>query len=207
MKPSATHIINPTNSPARDSLCHFALRKTCSPAGARTNTYIAFDTTDVLDMQSIHLSAFRELKSWQKNHPDRFNFINLEEIEFLSMHDDILEKEIRNHFMDIMRKADNVLVPASPMLNTKNMLLNWQISYAVNALRLPVTVFYIGPSKLEDKDIRAYWNWLPTKIRKYIGLDSARMAHIPMTRDKMERALNAFSRTKNTFPWDSTTIF
>ena len=89
----------------------------------------------------------------------------------------------------------------------KSTILNWQISRAVNRYRLPVIVCYVGLEQVNEKTIRNFWAWLPNKIRKYIGRDSARMCHIPLTKDKLERALGAFSVNNGTYPWNSTTIF
>ena len=57
------------------------------------------------------------------------------------------------------------------------------------------------------KAVEDNWSRLPNKIRKYIGRDSARMAHIPLTQDKLERALGTFAVGTGTYPWNSTTIF
>ena len=86
-------------------------------------------------------------------------------------------------------------------------MLNWQISRAVNRFRLPVIVAYVGQEKVNDDTIKTEWNHLPNKIRKYIGRDSANMVHIPLTKDKLERALGYFSARKEQYSWNSTTIF
>lgn len=86
-------------------------------------------------------------------------------------------------------------------------MLNWQISRAVNRFRLPVIVAYVGLDRVEDDTIQQQWKFLPNKIRKYIGRDSANMAHIPLTKDKLERALGYFSARKELYSWNSTTIF
>ena len=103
--------------------------------------------------------------------------------------------------------ADNLVVMASPVMNVESPILNWQISRAVNRYRLPVIVCYVGLDMVDEKTIKSYWAWLPNKIRKYIGRDSAYMCHIPLTKDKLERALGAFSVNDGTYPWNSTTIF
>ena len=86
-------------------------------------------------------------------------------------------------------------------------ILNWQISRCVNRFHLPVIIAYAGLDELSDDCVQKFWTWLPNKPRKYIGLDSARMAHIPLTRDKLERALGTFSVSEQFYPWNSTTIF
>lgn len=170
-------------------------------------TYIAFDADAVQDEVNSNLHTFRQLQEWQKNHPDRFNFLNMNEIEFSSQHDDLLETTTKSRFLKIMAEAENLLVIASPVTNTESHILNWQISRCVNRFHLPVIIAYAGLTELDEGSIEKFWTWLPNKPRKYIGLDSARMAHIPLTRDKLERALNTFSVSQQFYPWNSTTIF
>ncbi len=170
-------------------------------------TYIAFDANAVQDDVNSNLHTFRQLQEWEKNHPDRFNFVNMHEIEFSSQHDDLLETTTKTRFLQHMAEADNLLVIASAVLDTESHILNWQISRCVNRFHLPVIIAYAGLEELNDNTIQQFWTWLPQKFKKYIGLDSARMAHIPLTRDKLERALNTFSVERQFYPWNSTTIF
>ena len=170
-------------------------------------TYIAFDATGVVDHVNSNLHTFHQLEEWQRSNPNRFHFLNTTEINFSSEHDDLVDSTIKRHFLDIMEEADNLVVMASPVMNVESPILNWQISRAVNRFRLPVIVCYVGLENVDEKTIRNYWAWLPNKIRKYIGLDSARMCHVPLTRDKLERALGAFSVRDGSYPWNSTTIF
>ena len=109
---------------------------------------------------------------------------------------------------DKLTNPDNKVIGSrvTAFINT-DFYLNWQISRAVNRYRLPVIVCYVGLEQVNEKTIRNFWAWLPNKIRKYIGRDSARMCHIPLTKDKLERALGAFSVNNGTYPWNSTTIF
>jgi len=171
------------------------------------NTYIAFDANAVRDVVNSNLHTFKQLDEWQKNHPDRFNFINLDEIYFSSEHDDLLESTTKSRFLNRMAEADNLLVVASAVLDTESHILNWQISRCVNRFHLPVIIAYAGLTELDETSIEKFWTWLPQKFKKYIGLDSARMAHIPLTRDKLERALGTFSVSEQFYPWNSTTIF
>ena len=170
-------------------------------------TYIAFDADAVQDTVNSNWHPFRQLEEWQKNHPNRFNFVNMHEIHFSSEHDDLLETTTKSRFLKLMAEADNLLVVASPVLNTESHILNWQISRCVNRFHLPVIIAYAGLEELDEGSIEKFWTWLPNKPRKYIGLDSARMAHIPLTRDKLERALGTFSVSEQFYPWNSTTIF
>lgn len=170
-------------------------------------TYIAFDADAVQDVVNSNLHTFRQLAEWERRYPTRFNFVNMQEIEFSSQHDDLLETTTKSRFLKLMEQADNLLVVASPVLNTESHILNWQISRCVNRFHLPVIIVYAGLTELNDESIQKFWTWLPNKPRKYIGLDSARMAHIPLTRDKLERALNTFSVSDQFYPWNSTTIF
>lgn len=171
-------------------------------------TYIAFDACGVLDHVNSNLRTFKQLGEWQKSFPGRFDFVNLEDINFSSTHDDLLDSTMKTEFLRKMSQADNVLVIASPVINTESPILNWQISRAVNRFHLPVIIAYAGLEEVKEDTIQQYWNWLPQKFRKYMTINSwARMAHIPLTRDKLERALKTYSRSKQQYPWDSTTIF
>lgn len=170
-------------------------------------TYIAFDADAVQDQVNSNWHTFKQLEEWEKNHPDRFNFVNMHEIQFSSQHDDLLESTTKSRFLKLMAEADNLLVVASPVLNTESHILNWQISRCVNRFHLPVIIAYAGLTELSEDCIQKFWTWLPNKPKKYIGLDSARMAHIPLTRDKLERALKTFSLERQFYPWNSTTIF
>ena len=170
-------------------------------------TYIAFDADAVQDSVNSNLHTFRQLQEWEKNYPNRFRFVNMAEIEFYSQHDDLLETTTKTRFLQRMAEADNLLVIASAVINTESPILNWQISRCVNRFHLPVIIAYAGLEELKEGSIESFWTWLPQKFKKYIGLDSARMAHIPLTRDKLERALNTFSVERQFYPWNSTTIF
>ena len=170
-------------------------------------TYIAFDADAVRDAVNSNLHTFRQLQEWEKNHPDRFHFVHMHEIEFSAQQYDLLETTTKTRFLRLMAEADNLLVVASPVLNTESHILNWQISRCVNRFHLPVVIAYAGLDELGEDSIEKFWTWLPNKPRKYIGLDSARMAHIPLTRDKLERALGTFSVSDQFYPWNSTTIF
>ena len=153
-------------------------------------TYIAYDAVGVLDHENSNLKTFKQLHAWQRMRPDRFRFLNMDEINFSSEHDE-----------------DNLLVIVSPITNVESPILNWQISKAVNRYHLPVIIAYVDKVQLDDNSVEDNWAKLPNKIRKYIGRDSARMCHIPLTQDKLERALGTFSVGAQTYPWNSTTIF
>ncbi len=170
-------------------------------------TYIAFDANAVQDTVNSNMHTFRQLEEWEKNYPNGVRLVNIHEIEFSSQHDDLLESTTKSRFLKLMEEADNLLVVASPVLNTESHILNWQISRCVNRFHLPVIIAYAGLEELGEDSVQKYWTWLPQKFKKYIGLDSARMAHIPLTRDKLERALNTFSVDRQFYPWNSTTIY
>lgn len=170
-------------------------------------TYVAFDTVGVADPVNSNLPSFRQIREWERQNPDRFHFLNMEEIEFISEHDDLIDSTLKNRFLHLMESADNLLVLSSNRMNVESPMLNWQISRAVNRFRLPVIVAYVGQEKVNDDTIKTEWNHLPNKIRKYIGRDSANMVHIPLTKDKLERALGYFSARKEQYSWNSTTIF
>ena len=106
-----------------------------------------------------------------------------------------------------MAEADNLLLVISKYTNVDSPMLNWQISRCVNRYKMPVIIAYADVQALDQDAVKKYWERLPQKIKKYIGRDSARMCHIPLTMDKVERALSTFSNKTNLYPWDSTTIF
>lgn len=170
-------------------------------------TYVAYDATGVLDHLNSNLHTFQQLQEWEKLYPSRFHFLNMEEINFSSEHDELVDSTIKSRFLKIMEEADNLLVLTSAKTDPESPILNWQISKAVNRFHLPVIIAYVGKEKLDDNSVQDNWSRLPNKIRKYIGRDSARMAHIPLTKDKLERALETFSVGSGVFPWTSTTIY
>lgn len=170
-------------------------------------TYVAYDAAGVLDHENSNLKTFQQLHAWQRMHPDRFNFVNIGEIYFSSEHDDLVDSTVKNRLLALMAQADNLLVLVSRITNVESPILNWQISKAVNRFHLPVIIAYVGKQQLNDTAVEDNWSCLPNKIRKYIGRDSARMTHIPLTQDKLERALGTFSVGSQTYPWNSTTIF
>lgn len=170
-------------------------------------TYVAYDATGVVDHVNSNLHSFHTMRRWAEQWPTRFNFLNMQEIDFSSQHDDMLDTTVKRLLADQMAMADNLLVLASPVINVDSEILNWQISRGVNRFHLPVIVAYAGLERVDETIIQKYWTWLPQKIRKYICRDSARIAHIPFTQDKLERALKAFSLTDGNYPWDAMTIF
>lgn len=170
-------------------------------------TYVAYDATGVFDHEHSNLKTFRQLQAWQRMHPERFRFLNMDAINFSSEHDDFIDSTLKTWLLRVMAQADNLLVLASPMTNVESPILNWQISKAVNRFHLPVIVAYVGKERLEETAVEDNWSRLPGKIRKYIGRDSARMCHIPLTGDKLERALGTFSVGAQIYPWNSTTIY
>ncbi len=161
----------------------------------------------MLDHVNSNLHTFHLMQEWQRVNPRRYHFLNLEEIDFSSLHDDLLDSTVKRKMLAIMQRADNLLVMASPVMDVESPILNWQISRAVNRYRLPVIVSYVGLDRVDDATLKSFRAWQPNKIRKYISRDSARMCHIPLTKDKLERALGMFSVREGIYPWDSTTIF
>lgn len=170
-------------------------------------TYIAYDVDGVRDPINSNYHTFQQMQEWERSYPSRFHFLNTKEIDFTSQHDDLVDSTLKRNFLSIMAEADNLVLIASPVLNVDSPWLNWQISLAVNRYRLPVIVCYVGLDKVDDDTIKNYWAWLPAKIKKYIGRSSAKICHIPLTKDKLERASAAFSVHKNSYPWDATTIY
>ncbi len=176
---------------------------------SRKGTYIAFDATAIHDAVYSNQHTMKQLDEWQRLHPGRLNFLNMESIDFVVNASDALnETTVKHHMQQQMAQADNMLVVASPVLNTESEILNWQISRGVNHFHLPIIIAYDGLEKMTEETIEKYWTWLPQKFKKYITrYPWARMAHIPLTRDKLERALSHYSASRQQYPWDATTIF
>ncbi len=176
----------------------------------RQGTYIAYDANGVKDHVNSNLHNHKMLEDWQRMNPGRFNFINIEDIH-LSSSNEILQETtttLKHHLERQMAKADNMLVVVSPVLNPDSPILNWQISRGVNHFHLPIVIAYAGLDRIDDHTIQTYWEWLPAKFRKYLTqYPWARMAHVPLVRDKVQRALATYSAGKQVYPWDGTTIF
>ena len=170
-------------------------------------TYVAFDARGVSDPVNSNLHTFRVMQEWQRALPQRYHFLNMDEIDFSALHADWLDSTEKHKMLRIMQRADNLLVLASPVMDVESPILNWQISRAVNRFRLPVIVAYVGLDIVDDATLRKFSAWQPNKVRKYISRDSAPMCHIPFTKDKLERALGAFSVREASYPWNATTIF
>ena len=66
-------------------------------------TYVAFDSSGVIDHVNSNLSVFLQLKEWERQNPDRFHFVNMEEIEFSSEHDDLVDSTLKNRFLKLNR--------------------------------------------------------------------------------------------------------
>ena len=170
-------------------------------------TYIAFDADGVRDTENSNLRTFNMMAEWQKRYPNRYNFINIDSINFSSQHDDTVEDTRKQAFFRLLDGADNLLVVITRHTDPASKWLNWQISRAVNRYHLPVIVAFDGIDSVTDDTIKKMWDMLPAKIRKYIGRDSARMCYIPFTQTKVEMALHYFSVRSQTYAWNSTTIF
>lgn len=170
-------------------------------------TYIAFDASGIAEVEHSNLKTFRLLQKWESQFPDRYHFVNLDDINFSSEHQDLIDSTLKTYLLHKMEQADNLLVLCSNVMNTESPILNWQISKAVNRFRLPVIVAYVGVENIYEKTMSDYMPFMANKIRKYLGRDSAPMAHIPLTKDKLERALSSFSARDNLYPWHSNTIF
>ena len=113
-------------------------------------TYVAYDAQGILDHENSNLYIFHQLHAWQRMHPDRFHFLNMDQINFSSEHDDLVDSTVKNLLLSIMAKADNLLVIVSKRTNVESPILNWQISKAVNRYHLPVIIAYVDKKNLED---------------------------------------------------------
>ena len=170
-------------------------------------TYIAFDAYGVIDHENSNMPVYVSLERWAMEYPDRFCFVNTDDIDFSAEHEDPVDSTVKGHFLQRMADADNLLVIASAKTHVESPILNWQISKAVNRYHLPVVVAYDGFDKVDEQTMVDFFGHLPNKIRKYMGRNSAPIAHIPLTKDKLERALSSFSVKDGLFAWDSRTIF
>ncbi|MCD8265516.1 MAG: hypothetical protein LUC33_00015 [Prevotellaceae bacterium] len=174
----------------------------------RKGTYIAYDASGISDSVNSNQHTFRQLSEWQRSQPDGFCFVNMQGIQFSTEHKDFLDSTMKSYMLKEMASADNMLVVASPVVNTESPILNWQISRGVNRFHLPVVIAYYGQEAVSEESVRKYWVWLPEKLRKYISRQSwCRMAHIPLTKDKLRRAINFYSASQQRYPWDTMTIF
>lgn len=170
-------------------------------------TFLAYDLVGVKNKEHSNYHTFRQLYEWQKMYPDRFDFLDLQNVFYSSDNEDMVDTTVKSNLLRIMEDADNLVVVASSVVDVDSPMLNWMISRCVNRFHLPVIVCYAGLDRLNEGDIEAHWSWVPQKIKKYIGRDSARMCHIPLTRDKLERAIEFFGVKERSYPWNSTTIF
>lgn len=170
-------------------------------------TFIAFDGDGVRDSENSNLHIFNLLADWQKRYPNRFDFLDIDSINFMSQHDDLNETTIKTYLFGILEKADNLLVVVSKYTNPESKWLNWMISRAVNRYHLPVIVAIAGVSVVNDDVMTEWYPKFPAKVKKYIGRDSARMCYVPLTQTKLERSLGYFSVNTQTYPWNSTTIY
>lgn len=170
-------------------------------------TYIAFDAHGVLDHDNSNLPVFNMLERWAADHPTHYRFVNTNDIDFSAEHADAVDSSVKERFLAKMAEADNLLVLGSTKTDVESPILNWQISKAVNRYHLPVIVAYVGFEKVDEQTMTDFFGHLPNKIRKYMGRNSAPIAHIPLTKDKLERALSSFSVKDGLYAWDSRTVF
>ena len=76
-------------------------------------TYVAYDAIGVLDHENSNLKTFKQLHAWQRMRPERFRFLNMEEINFSSEHDDLVDSTVKTRLLGLMAQADNLLVLVS----------------------------------------------------------------------------------------------
>ncbi len=170
-------------------------------------TYLAFNVDAVRDSNKENRHTHNMLADWEKRYPNRFHFLNVDSVNFVAEHDDLVEATMKTQFFSYMEQADNLMLVVTKQTEPDNAWLNWMISRAVNRYHLPVIVAFKDESEVTEDTLREYWNVLPAKIRKYIGRNSARMCYIPLTLTKVEMAAGHFSVNKGCYPCDSTTIF
>lgn len=170
-------------------------------------TYIAFDAVGVTDHEFSNLPSFLLLERFQRSFPGRFDFINMDEIRFASEHEGQVTTTLQKRFAEKIGEADNVVMVASPMTNASSPILNWQLGRAVLRRRLPLIVAYAHTDHLTEETLDARRVWLPEVVRYMIDRDHAYVAHIPLTVDKLERALASFSARDGLYPWTARTIF
>ena len=170
-------------------------------------TYIAFDAYGISDPVNSNWVNYRNLMAWQNSYPNRFHFNCIKDLEFAHTHPVMVESTLRPYLQKKMEAADNLMIMASPVLNVKSDILNWQIQHAVNILHLPIVVAYVGLSCMEADTIDRYRCWLPEKLVELIDMGAAKVAHIPFSMDKVERACKQFSKHDWVYPWTGKTIY
>lgn len=170
-------------------------------------TFIAFDGDAVRDTTNSNIGLFHQMAEWQKRYPNRFNFINIDSIDYMANHDDFVDENVKTFLFRQLEKADNLLVVVSRYTNPDSKWLNWMISRAVNRYHLPVVIAIDGVTEVTEETMKKWHDRFPAKIKKYIGRDSARMCYIPLMQTKVERALDYFGVRSQTYPWNSTTIY
>ena len=173
-----------------------------------TETYIAFDAYGIKDKLNSNWPYLRNLLAWQHSFPERFGFNDLEDmVKLHELGDDPLETRIQKFLIKKIEAADNLLVVSSAQMNVESPILNWQIKQAVQTYRLPVIVAYAGVSALTPGVIEENLCHLPVKLREYMAEGSAKVAHVPLNMDKVERACKFYSRREGHYAWSDKTIF
>lgn len=173
-----------------------------------TETFIAFDAYGIKDKVHSNWPYLRNLLAWQHSFPERFGFNDLDDmIKLTELGDDLLETRIQKFLIKKIEAADNVLVVSSDQMNVESSILNWQIRQAVQTYRLPVIVAYAGVNAVTPGVIEENLCHLPVKLRQYMDEGSAKVAHVPLTMDKVERACKFYSLREGHYAWSDRTIF
>lgn len=169
------------------------------------STYIIFDATGISDQQNSNYPYLATLSAWQHSYPERFKFSDLEDVLFCATHSYQDDGTLRGYLQKKLDQADSVIILASEKLRTDSTILNWQVEHAIR-LNIPVIVTYVGIDKLSVEMLPALQNRLPQALAKGIA-HGVKVAHIPFTMDKIERACKNFSKENRVYAWTGQTIY
>lgn len=168
-------------------------------------TYIIFDATGISDHQNSNFPFLNTLSAWQHSYPERFKFNDLVDVLFCSTHSLQDDGTLRGYLQNKIDQADNVLILASELLRKDSTILNWQVNYAISR-NIPIIVTYVGEDKLSAEMLPALQNRLPQALVKAIA-QGTKVAHIPFTMDKIERACKNYSKERAVYAWTGNTIY
>ena len=87
-------------------------------------TYVAFDAQGVYDHEHSNLHYYQQMREWQRQYPQRYAFLNMQDIDFSSMHEDLIDSTFKVRCLRQMAEADNLLVLASDLMNVESTTLN-----------------------------------------------------------------------------------
>ena len=170
----------------------------------RSGTYVAFDGQGEPCPANSDYKYFNTLKMWQKSNSCDFNFVNSHEKTY-AVRDTSCDITLRNRLRERMRNSKNMLVIISNETNYNRGLLNWEIETAVNDYNLPIIVAYTGETNFSYLTERLIQR-LPKNLKEYVVNNTAKVAHIPFTQDKIKYAI-AYYGVNSNVPYNSKTVY